>query len=196
MKRVLAWSTSVLLMVCATAAIAGGSGNSILQGEYGFTGTGVCNEGTSAGVFTSVGLFTFNGTRTFHGDGTGTSHFFVHRLAQGSLGPDTLFEVDDAFTYAVNGDGSWTRTVDPASTQGTIKNGPAAGVTFSVDVQPESTGYVSDDVENVILGLLFQSVARDATEVTSDAVLETVTRSDNKVMKRFCQRSFVLFKPL
>jgi hypothetical protein len=190
MKRVLAWSTSLLLMVCATGAIAGGSGNSILQGDYGFTGTGVCNEGAS------VGLFTFNGTRTFHGDGTGTSHFFVHRVAQGSLGPDTAFEVVDAFTYEVNGDGSWTRAIDPGSTKGTILNGPSAGVTFSVDPQPASTGFVSDDVENLIVGLLIQSVARKATEVTSESVLETVTRSDGKVTQRICQRSFVLIKPL
>jgi hypothetical protein len=190
MKRVLAWSTSLLLMVSTTAAIAGGGGDSVLQGDYGFTGTGVCNEGAS------VGLFTFNGTRTFQGDGTGTSHFLVHRLAQGSLGPEMVSEVVDAFTYAVNSDGSWTRTIDSESTKGTIIKGPGVGLTFSVDVQPTSTGFVSDDVENLILGLSIQSVARNATEVTSDSVLETVTRSDGVVTHRACQRSFVLIKPL
>lgn len=195
MKQVRAWSTSLLLMVGTTAAIAGGGGNSNLQGDYGFTGTGVCNEGASAAGLPLVGLFTFNGTHTFHGDGTGTSHFFVHRLAQGTVGSGTDFEVDDTFHYTVNTDGSWTRTVDDGSTKGKILNGPKANVTFTVDVQPAHTGYISDDTET-ILGLLLPPIARDATEVTSESVVETVTRSDGVVTQRACQRSFVLLKPL
>ena len=105
-------------------------------------------------------------------------------------------EVADAFTYAVNDDGSWTRAINPGSTTGAIIKGPGVGLTFSVDPQPASTGFVSDDVENLILGLLIRPIARDVTEVTSESVLETVTRSDGVVTHRTCQRSFVLIKPL
>lgn len=192
MKRGLAWSTSLLLTVCTTAAIAGG--NSMLIGNYGFTGTGICNEQSASGAM-SVGLFTFDGTRTFNGDGAGTSHFFVHRLTQGSLGPEQVSEVVDAFTYQVNGDGSWTRMIDPGSTKGTIKEGPGVNLTFSVDPFAASTGFVSDDDENLLLGLLVQSVARDLTEVTNGLVVETVTRSDGAITHRACQRSFVFFRP-
>jgi hypothetical protein len=175
MKRTLVWSTSLLLMVCATAAVAD---DSKLKGDYGVTGTGVCNVN---GV--SVGLFTFNGTRTFHSDGTGTSSFISHSINAGTLGPETDSAVVDAFSYALNGDGSWTRAIDPGSWKGTILNGPRAGMTFSIDQLPKSTGFVSD-------------AAGTLTEVTNELVLETSTFSDGIVTHRVCQRSFVLIKRL
>jgi hypothetical protein len=180
MNRALVWSVSLWVMVCATGAAADENRNSILKGDYGFTGTAVCNiQGATGAV--SVGLFTFNGTRTFHGDGTGTSSWVSRAMTAGVLAPEGDSDVVDSFTYAVNGDGSWTRTVEPGTWTGTLTNGPRAGVTFSVSQGPSSIGFISEDAETL-------------TAITTDAVLETLTYSDGGVQHRFCQRSFTLTK--
>ena len=174
MKRVPALSTSLLLMVCATAAVA--DGNSILQGNYGLTGTAICNLGSGA-VTTSI----LNGTLTFHSDGTGAVSLISHGMTAGAIGSAVDAENVDTFTYSVNGDGSWTRVFDPGSLRVTVLSGPNAGLTCSTDQLPTMTGSV---------GVFAQTL----TSATNQAVVETTTCSNGTVTRRICQRWAVLIK--
>jgi hypothetical protein len=175
MKRIpLTWSTSVLVMVFATAAVAQENVN--LKGDYGLTGTVVCNLASGA-----VLIATTNGIVTFHGDGTGTASLMDQTSIAGAIGSAAADKLVDTFTYTVNEDGSWTRTIDPGSFKGTVVSGPAAGLTFSVDQVSATTGFVGVN-------------AMTLTAVTNEAIVETITRSDGTVGHRICQRSQTLIK--
>ncbi len=176
MKRKLVWLISSLMAVCATAADAAGNMNSMLLGDYGVTGTGICTH-----AFGPVTTFTLKGVRTFHGDGTGTSHLTVHSGPAGVFGSAADIDTTDPFTYAVGEDGSWIFTVDAASFKGTFLSGPNAGLTFSVDQFPSMAGFIEDETKSL-------------TAVTEGTLVETATLSDGVVDRRTCQSSSVLIQ--
>jgi hypothetical protein len=132
------------------------------------------------------------GIRHFNGDGTGT----VKATEVGIVPPPTpppggspSFPPDASsstfsfsFTYAVNGDGSWTTDMVPGSYTGTILTGPRTGQTYSVD----KLSFVG----------LIGAGAKVLTAATVAPIVETVTYSNGDAWPRICHRSRVLVKML
>jgi hypothetical protein len=146
------------------------------------------------------------GVRTFNGDGTGsvrgTSTGITTRPTPGPNGfPHfpagagvSVFSYN--FTYAANGDGSWTATMVPGSYEETFVAGPRSAQnpqnhsnqTATIDAIPPVSGLTSQDGKTLLL------VAAPIDAKTGGFVpsVETVTYSNGDVWPQVCHRSRVL----
>jgi hypothetical protein len=144
------------------------------------------------------------GIRTFNGDGTGK----VVGTAVGITPPPTpqppgypsfspgagSSKFSYQFTYAVNGDGSWTATMVSGTytetfvTGGRSTQNPAnlTNQTATIDAIPQVTGLISQDGKTLIL------VADPLSGGAFTPTVETVTYSNGDVWPQICHRSRVL----
>jgi hypothetical protein len=146
------------------------------------------------------------GIRTFNGDGTGTvtgtSVGITIRPTPGpngyphfppSAGSSTFTYM---FHYTVNGDGSWTATMDPGSYSQTFWTGPRStqnpasriNQTATIDAIPQVTGLISQDGKTLIL----VAAPLDSGGKYLVPTVETVTYSNGDVWPQICHRSRVL----
>ena len=104
--------------------------------------------------------FSVEGIRTFNGDGTGTvKATAVGITVRPTPGPNGFphfppsansADFSFSFTYTVNGDGSWTSDMVPATFSETFTAGPRTGQTATVDALPQLTGMISQDGKTLI----------------------------------------------
>jgi hypothetical protein len=146
------------------------------------------------------------GIRTFNGDGTGTvvgtSVTITPRPTPGpppaipSFPPSaSSAKFTYQFHYTVNGDGSWTATMDPGTYLETFVTGPRTGQTATVNL-PQVTGLISQDGKTLIL--VADPTLNDPAHPNINGAflpqVETVTFSNGDVHPQICHRSRVLIK--
>jgi hypothetical protein len=152
------------LFVAVTFASTAGADPPFLKGAYGFTGSETClysdqqfNDKFQVPPTANPRTYSFvvEGIQAFQGDGTGTVKVSATVVntgplnAMGSNPPSANSNnYSYSFTYAVNGDGSWTSFV-PGTINGTFLAGPRAGQTFTVTGYPTLTGLISADAKTL-----------------------------------------------
>jgi hypothetical protein len=183
MKRALILSASFVWATWAAPAVAQISilPHLLLNGQYGVTGTAICNQLNAAGVST-VGTLTTAGVYTFYHDGTGSVTETALTSVQGAIGSAGSNNHTFTFKYTVNGDNTFTLTTDPGSLTGTIVSGPNAGLTFSVDQLAPITGFIGGILADKLSG------------ATLESPIETTTLSNGVVLQRRCHRAPVFLK--
>ncbi len=136
--------------------------------------------------------FSVEGVRIFNGNGTGSvTGTSVGITVRPTPGPAPAYPHFPAaagssrfsynFTYAINGDGTFTATMVPGSYTETFLTGPRAGQTATIDAIPPIDGAISQDGQTLL-------VAHGTPTV------ETVTHSNGDVWPQICHRSRVLIK--
>jgi hypothetical protein len=201
MKRAVVLSISAAaVMVWAVIAAAD---SPKLKGSYGVTGTANCIQTAADDMFDpndfttpmvgSVESFAAEGTRTFNGDGTGTVtgstvgvEFFPFDMSGGATASTFTY----TFHYSVNGDGTWTSTMDANSYVGTVTAGPRAGQSYTIDAIPPFTGQISQNGMTLTAAMI-----SDPTNPQPST--ETVTfipggHHHGATVTRICHRSRVL----
>jgi len=151
------------------------------------------------------------GIRTFNGDGTGTvKGTSVGITIRPTPGPDGFPHFPPSagsavfsysFHYIVNGDGSWTATMDPGSYHEEFVTGPrstqnplnATNQTATVDAIPPVTGLISQDGKTLILVAdKVDTPAQQSSAYGFTPAVEIVTYSNGDVYPQICHRSRVL----
>jgi len=122
-----------------------------LKGAYAFTGTAGCLVSPNGfdpsqrpadfagpnGGASFTRSFSVEGIRTFDGAGNGTAKgtavSIVGRPTNQGVAPNvSSADFSFSFTYAVNGDGTWTSTMVDGTFNETINSGPRAGQTVTM----------------------------------------------------------------
>jgi len=188
MQRLLMLSVSAVATIYSATAIADPS---LLNGTYGFTGTGAClyASGGFSSSFQALGT-TFSafagieGVQTFNGDGTGTREetnmAFTLPPTVGFQPAASSSQVSASFTYTVTDDMFTVQEV-PGTVVGKVLTGPRAGQTFTTEGGSMRTGLISAGG-----GILVTSIPTP--------VVETITSSNGDVQRRICTFSGVLIK--
>jgi hypothetical protein len=167
--------------------------NSLLEGEYMFTGSSTCINsfngfdanfapnpgGTFAPFAQSLNI---TGIRTFNGDGTGSAsgtNISIRLPNQFGGGGANASEVSGTFTYEVQPDLTLTITSGPVS--GTNTSGSGAGQTFTVTGVPLFEGRISEDLQKITIAHVTPGV-------------ETITPQVGNARQRVCYRERTLIK--
>jgi hypothetical protein len=146
------------------------------------------------------------GIRTFNGDGTGSvAGASVGITIRPTPGPNgyphfppgaASSTFSYTFHYKVNGDGSWTATMDPGSYKETFVTGGRStqnpsnliNQTATIDSLPPVSGLISGDGKTLIAVV----DPLDPTATYLVPTVETVTYSNGDVWPQICHRSRVL----
>jgi hypothetical protein len=161
-------------------------------------GTALPNSGFNSSLQPNDGKafstsFSVEGIRTFNGDGNGTvKGTTVNITVPPTPGPAgsgyptfppsaSSHTFSFNFTYAVNGDGSWTTDMVPGTYSGLFVSGPRTGQTITVDQIPTFSGLIAVNGLTLTIAHLTPTV-------------ETHTFSNGDVWPMICHRSRVLIK--
>jgi len=195
-----------LSLAFAGASVQAKGFESLLKGDYAFTGEAVClvsRDGFDPNTLAPVGppnpwpriqSFSVHGVRTFNGDGTGHVVARVVTIAhpytvpanppnlsapvfnRGSAG---VVDIESPFTYAVSPD--LKVEIETPLVTGNVLSGVRAGQTLEITQLPAFRGFVSQNLHSVTL-------------VHDEAAVEIHSFSNGDVDSRICHRSRVLLE--
>ncbi len=192
MRHAFAWLIfGAMFLGAGAAAAAQNDLNSLLHGDYAFTGAASCLVAIDG--FTSdlrpatdsrfVISFSVQGVRTFNGDGTGTLSGRSVAITDSDrptiLGAADSSDFQASFTYVVTSPRAFTTALNGPLT-GTVLTGPRATQTFTIDQIPLN-GMISEDKKSLTLA-------------TNEPTVETQMFSNGDVHPRICHRSRALFR--